>query len=211
MKGRNGGWDCTYHLTTWGSLFLFVSNWCSDFKSIIAVQPNNPDSCHIQWTTVTCKWYWIFFFIILFLNTWFCVCSVLTLVWENHLIKNYFGLCMTVQYNLNCRMIMLPHFPTFCFSVDLLNTNKLCFASPTVLDVEIEMFYCKQQSWSTWPKSLTSHWNLVVPQLSEEYKHPWNLCSYGYTLYSIQTTPCIYIYATRKTFLCFVLNLYLAH
>lgn len=52
---------------------------------------------------------------------------------------------MTVQYHLNCRMIMLPHFPTLCFSVDVL--TLISFALQVLLlGVEIEMFYCKRQS-----------------------------------------------------------------
>lgn len=61
-----------------------------------------------------------FFFFLKFIKTWICVCSVLTWCVRVSSHKNYLGLCMTVQYNLNCRMIMLPHFPTLCFSVELL-------------------------------------------------------------------------------------------
>lgn len=111
-------------LITWlleEAFFLFVSNWCSDFKSIIAVLPNILTSVKFSEQS------WLvsdtgFFFFFKFPKTWICVCSVLTLVWEYHLRKkwNYLGLCMTVQYHLNCKMIMLPRFPTLCFSVELL-------------------------------------------------------------------------------------------
>lgn len=52
---------------------------------------------------------------------------------------------MTVQYLLNCRMITLPHFPTLCFSVELL--TLISFALQVLLlGVEIELFYCTPQS-----------------------------------------------------------------
>lgn len=100
--------------------FFLVSNWCSDFKSIIAVQPNIMTSVKFSEQPWLVSDTGFFFFFLKFIKTWICVCSVLTWCVRVSSHKNYLGLCMTVQYNLNCRMIMLPHFPTLCFSVELL-------------------------------------------------------------------------------------------
>lgn len=97
--------------------FFFVSIWCRDFDQLL--QCNQTSWLLLNLVNSRDLLVILDFF---FLKTWICVCSVLTfgVTISSQKTLNYLGLCMTVQYLLNCRMIMLPHFPTLCFSVELL-------------------------------------------------------------------------------------------